>query len=170
MKIFLKITAVLLLLPVLFGCGAKEAYEVPDANGDGALTCTLEVRCDVLLENPEVLPKEKIGLVPKDGILLPSVEVTFTAGESAFDVLRRVLREEKIHFEYVDASAYDTVYIEGIGNIYEYDCGSLSGWMYSVNDVFPGLGCSSYILADGDAVSFRYTCDMGEDLGAERVQ
>jgi hypothetical protein len=80
-----------------------------------------------------------------------------------------VLREEKIHFEYVDASAYDSVYIEGIGNLYEFDCGPQSGWMYSVNDIHPGLGCSAYTLADGDVIQFLYTCDMGADIGAERM-
>ena len=81
--------------------------------------------------------------------------------------VRKLLREEKIHFEYVDASAYDSVYIEGIGNLYEYDCGPQSGWMYSVNGTYPGLGCSSYTLADGDVIVFNYTCDLGADLGAD---
>ena len=101
--------------------------------------------------------------------MLAATEVEFTGGESVFDVFRKVLREEKLHFEYVDASAYDSVYIEGIGNIYEFDCGPQSGWMFSVNDVYPGLGCSSYTLADGDVIVFSYTCDLGADLGAEKV-
>ena len=82
-------------------------------------------------------------------------------------MFRKTLREAKIHFEYVDASAYDSVYIEGIGNIYEFDCGPQSGWMFSVNEVYPGLGCSAYTLADGDVIVFSYTCDLGADLGAD---
>lgn len=35
--------------------------------------------------------------------------------------------------------AYNSAYIEGIGNLYEFDCGNLSGWMYSVNGVWPDL-------------------------------
>ena len=84
-----------------------------------------------------------------------------------FDIFRQTLRQEKIHFEYVDARAYSAVYIEGIGNLYEFDCGPQSGWMYFVNEVSPSIGCSSYTLADGDAVSFRYTCDLGADLGED---
>ena len=30
-------------------------------------------------------------------------------------------------------------YIEGIGNLYEFDCGSVSGWMYRVNGEFPKI-------------------------------
>ena len=159
-----KILMWLLALALLCGCSA--GADVPDINGDGRLTCTLEIRCDSLLTEKDRLAPEKAALVPEDGVLLDTVELEFSGGESVFDVFRRCLREEKLHFEYVDASAYDSVYIEGIGNIYEFDCGPRSGWMFSVNGIYPGLGCSGYTLADGDAVVFRYTCDLGADLGA----
>ena len=162
-----KVVVLVLALCILVGCGKINSANVKDANGDGKLTCTLEVRCDTLLGKLDQLPKEKAALVPENGILLETVEVEFAGGESVFDVFRKVLREEKIHFEYVDASAYDSVYIEGIGNIYEFDCGPQSGWMFSVNGVYPGLGCSSYTLADGDVIVFNYTCDLGADLGAD---
>lgn len=158
---------IMALTLALFGCGGRSTANVPDTNGDGKLTCTLEIRCDVLLDNMDQMTKEKAALVPENGVLLETVEVEFTDGNSVFDVFRKILREEKIHFEYVDASAYDSVYIEGIGNIYEYDCGPQSGWMYSVNGVYPGLGCSAYTLADGDVIVFNYTCDLGADLGAD---
>ena len=109
---------------------------------DGKLTCTLEIRCDTLLGSLDKLSEGKAALVPEDGMLLPVTEVEFTGGNSVFDVFRQTLKNQKIHFEYVDASAYDSVYIEGIGNLYEFDCGPQSGWMYSVNGTYPGLGCS----------------------------
>lgn len=156
------------LICLLCGCsGGAEKAQVPDSNGDGKLTCTLEIRCDTLLGRLDELDEGKEALVPEDGLLLAKTEVEFEAGESVFDVFRRVLREEKIHFEYTDAQIYDSVYIEGIGNIYEFDCGPQSGWMFSVNDIYPGLGCSAYTLADGDAIVFSYTCDLGADLGAD---
>lgn len=158
---------IMALTLALFGCGGRSTVNVPDTNGDGKLTCTLEIRCDVLLDNMDQMTKEKAALVPENGVLLETVEVEFTGGDSVFDVFRKILREEKIHFEYVDATAYDSVYIEGIGNLYEYDCGPQSGWMYSVNGVYPGLGCSAYTLADGDVIVFNYTCDLGADLGAD---
>ena len=167
MKRIAKVVVLVLALCMLVGCGKTNSANVKDANGDGKLTCTLEVRCDTLLGKLDQLPKEKAALVPENGILLETVEVEFTSGESVFDVFRKVLREERIHFEYVDASAYDSVYIEGIGNIYEFDCGPQSGWMFSVNGVYPGLGCSAYTLADGDVIVFNYTCDLGADLGAD---
>ena len=167
MKRIVKVMILVLALCMLVGCGKTNTAQVADTNGDGKLTCTLEVRCDTLLGELDQMTKEKAALVPENGILLETVEVEFSGGESVFDVFRKVLREEKIHFEYVDASAYDSVYIEGIGNIYEFDCGPQSGWMFSVNGIYPGLGCSAYTLADGDVIVFNYTCDLGADLGAD---
>ena len=169
MKRIVKVMILVFVLSMLCGCGKANTSKVADTNGDGILTCTLEIRCDTLLTQLDKVPAEKVNLVPEDGIMLAATKVEFTGGESVFDVFRKVLREEKLHFEYVDASAYDSVYIEGIGNIYEFDCGPQSGWMFSVNDVYPGLGCSSYTLADGDVIVFSYTCDLGADLGAEKV-
>ena len=167
MKRIVKMIVLMLALSMLFGCGKSNNTEVADSNGDGRLTCTLEIRCDTLLGNLDKMQAEKAALVPEDGVMLEVTEVEFSAGDSVFDVFRKVLREEKIHFEYVDASMYDSVYIEGIGNIYEFDCGPQSGWMFSVNEVYPGLGCSAYTVADGDAIVFNYTCDLGADLGAD---
>ena len=169
MKRFVTFIALAVTLVLLCGCGKSNGVEVADTNGDGVLTCTLEIRCDTLLENLDQLTKEKAALVPEDGTLLTVTEVEFTGGNTVFDVFRQTLREQKIHFEYVDASAYDSVYIEGIGNLYEFDCGPQSGWMYSVNGTYPGLGCSAYTLADGDVVVFNYTLNLGSDLGAEKV-
>ena len=169
MKRIVNVIVLILAVALLGGCGKTNTAEAADSNGDGKLTCTLEVRCDTLLGKLDQMTKEKAALVPEDGMLLQTTEIEFAGGESVFDVFRKVLREEKIHFEYVDASAYDSVYIEGIGNIYEFDCGPQSGWMYSVNGTYPGLGCSAYTLSDGDVIVFSYTCDLGADLGAEKI-
>ena len=161
MKRIMKICSLLLALLLLCGCEKANTAQVADANGDGKLTCSLQIRCDALLERLDQLPAEKAALVPEDGILLEVAEAEFTGGESVFDVFRRLLREEKLHFEYVDATAYDSAYIEGIGNLYEFDCGPQSGWVYSVNGVHQGIGCTAYTLADGDSIVFYYTCELG---------
>lgn len=155
------------LLSLLWGCSSRTPVSVPDTNQDGKLTCTLEIRCDTLLAHLQELPEGKAALVPPNGQILAATELSFQAGDTVFDVFRRVLREKKIHFEYVDATVYDSVYIQGIGNLYEFDCGPQSGWIYTVNGVHLGIGCSSYTLSDGDAIVFSYTCDLGADLGAD---
>lgn len=128
-------------------------------------TCTVSITCEVLLDNMDKLAQNKRPLVPEDGVLLPETQVMFAAGESAFDVLQRVCRENKIHMESSFTPLYNSAYIEGIGNLYEFDAGSLSGWMYTVNDWFPNYGCSRYQLRSGDVLRWVYTCDLGKDVG-----
>lgn len=128
-------------------------------------TCTVCISCTTILEDIDRLDAEKTDLVPADGVLLAPATVEFTEGESVFDVLKRVCRENKIHMEFSETPVYQSAYIEGIGNLYEFDCGEGSGWMYRVNGEFPNVGCSRYALADGDTVEWVYTCDFGADVG-----
>lgn len=132
---------------------------------NSVLTCTVSISCAAILENFDRLNAEKADLIPADGVLLAPTAVEFTEGESVFDVLKRVCRENKIHMEFSETPVYQSAYIEGIGNLYEFDCGEGSGWMYRVNGEFPNYGCSRYTLADGDTVEWVYTCDFGADVG-----
>lgn len=132
---------------------------------DTAHTCTISVRCDSILKNMAWLDPEKTELVPEDGVILPPTEVTFYEGESVFNLLVREMKKNKIHLEFVNAPIYNSAYIEGIHNLYELDCGELSGWMYQVNGWFPNYGCSRYALQPGDNVEWVYTCDLGVDVG-----
>lgn len=141
--------------------------EDPD-KGDGNLSCVLSISCETLVDN-DALQKNKRGLVPEDGYILVPEEVGFTEGETVFDVLYRETRERKIHMEYEKTPAYNSIYIEGIGNLYEFDAGPESGWMYRVNGVFPNYGCSAITVSDGDEVEWLYTCDLGRDVGCENV-
>lgn len=132
---------------------------------DVEYTCTISVRCDTILDNIDWLDKEKVELVPGDGIIFPVTEVTFYEGESVFNVLQREMKKAKIHMEFSSVPMYNSVYIEGINNLYEFDCGELSGWMYKVNNWFPNYGCSRYRLKEGDIIEWIYTCDLGVDIG-----
>lgn len=132
---------------------------------DRKLTCTLSVRCDTILNNMEYLDPEKVELVPADGVIFPASRVDFYEGESVFHVLLREMKMNKIHMEFVNTPIYNSAYIEGVNNLYEFDCGELSGWMYKVNGWFPNYGCSRYQLKDGDVVEWVYTCDLGRDVG-----
>ena len=57
--------------------------------------------------------------------------------------------------------------MEGIANLYEFDVGSFSGWMYKVNGWFPNYGCSRYQLKAGDVICWEYACDLGADVGCD---
>lgn len=128
------------------------------------LFCSLTVRCDTLLNNIEKVSPEKIPFIPESGIILPETELEFVEGETVFDVLEEELKKRGIHFEFSKVSMYDSCYIEGVGNLYEFDCGNLSGWLYRVNGQVLSVGCSQYQLKNGDKIEFLYTCNMGRDL------
>jgi len=99
-------------------------------------------------------------VLKEDGVLLDKTTVTMEENSSVYDLLTYVCTVNGIAIEY-----NGTNYVQGIGFLYEYDCGPISGWMYKVNGVFPRDACGDYILKDGDEVEWRYTCDLGRDLG-----
>ncbi len=141
--------------------------------------CTISITCAEIIKNENKLKSGKEAFIPSDGTILKSVTVEFEDGETVFDILCRVCetnsctdncqycRNGGIQLEYEYTPGYDNYYIEGIHQIYEKDCGSKSGWMYKVNGAFPNYGCSEYTLKVGDKIEFIYTCDLGEDIGAE---
>ena len=55
-----------------------------------------------------------------------------------------------------------SVYISGINNLDEFDCGGESGWLYYVNGKKPNVSCDSTKLKDGDKVVFSYTCSYNK--------
>ena len=152
-KRLLQLTAALLCAVILSACGGAPA--------DADYTCTVSISCATILDNMDQCAESKKELVPADGVILPPTEVAFAEGESAFDVLQRVCRDNGIHLESKFTPVYNSAYIQGIHNIYEFDVGKLSGWMYAVNDWFPNYGCSLYQVQDGDVIRWVYTCDLG---------
>ncbi|MDR2957180.1 MAG: DUF4430 domain-containing protein [Coriobacteriales bacterium] len=101
------------------------------------------------------------------GTILTTQTVEFTDGETVFDVLYRVCRANGIHMSSRFTPIYYSAYIEGIDNLYEFDKGPLSGWMYRVNGWYPNYGCSKYVLQNNDNIEWCYTCDLGRDIGGE---
>jgi len=142
--------------------GNEETDSVQDK--DIQLSCTMSVRCDGVFKNLEKLDKAKAELIPENGVIYAEQTVIFEEGESVFDVLLRELKENKIHLEFMITPIYNSAYIEGIGNLYEFDCGDLSGWVYKVNGSYADVGCSDYILNDGDKIEWVYVCDFNERI------
>lgn len=134
-------------------------------NSEKSYTCTFSIECSTILNNLDILDPDKLEMVPSGGTILSTTTVTFYEGESVFDVLQRVCRNSGIHMEASWTPIYNSAYVEGIHNLYEFDCGALSGWMYRVNGWYPNYGSSRYQLQQGDVVEWRYTCDLGHDVG-----
>ena len=152
----ISVLLVLVLCLSFLSCGKAEA---------GAYSCTLSVRCDNAIA-ADTLPPETAAILPADGVLLVDTAVAFSEGETVFDVLMRAARAAGLHLEFEKTPLYGGVYVEGIGNLYAFDGGELSGWVYAVNGDFPSVSASAYTLADGDTVEWMYTCDLGRDTAS----
>lgn len=94
------------------------------------------------------------------GTILSSTQTKLQAGDTAFSVLNRAL-PGKVEW----GGSGGNLYVQGIDGLRESDRGSESGWMYSVNGVFPNYSAGAYTLQPGDIVAWRYTLNLGADLG-----
>ena len=157
--LFISLIMLILCFSAVFGI---YKYNFKDVENYGY--CSLNVNCKTILNNMDRLNKDKFDIIPKDGIIYSNDKVLFKEGENVFDVLLREMKENKIHIEFSKTPGTNAVYIEGINNIYEFDCGELSGWQYTVNDEILNISADGYKINEGDVVEFVYTCDLGRDL------
>jgi hypothetical protein len=134
-------------------------------------TITVNIFIDVTLlnraGNRDRLRPELRRHVPANGLILAKTSVEVERGATAFDVLQAVTRANRIPMSFQGASAniYNSVYIQGINHIFEFDAGPRSGWMYSINGTFPNRGMSAVTVNNGDTIRMVYTLDLGCDLG-----
>ena len=128
-------------------------------NKNNEIRCTIDITCHHLVEQGDKLDANVKKYVPKNGVILSTVEVTVPQGSTVYDVLSQVCRSKGIKVDAEYTKIYETYYIKGIANLYEMQAGDMSGWMYTVNQVTPNVGCSSYTLKDGDVIHWIYTCD-----------
>lgn len=126
-------------------------------------TVTITIRCDTAVNNGMHLESKWSGIVPASGVILPVTTVEIEEGDTVFDVLSYVCSKYKIHMEYSGGTS-SGCYVEGINNLYEFDGGRWSGWMYCVNDWYPNYGCGVYFVKAGEVIEWNYTCDLGCDL------
>lgn len=91
-------------------------------------------------------------------------KVGMNEGQSVMDVLSEYCRNNGIQ-----VGIRGGTYVAGINNLYEFDKGAESGWLYRVNGVFPSYGAAQYAVQVGDTIEWMYTENMGKDVGAPQV-
>ncbi|WP_177245754.1 S-layer homology domain-containing protein [Paenibacillus sp. BC26] len=104
------------------------------------------------------------------GYVLQNTSFELQPGDTAWSVLKRSLDAKGISYKTEYYASFGSVYVQAIAGDGEFDHGRYSGWMYNVNGQYPGYGSSSYTLKDGDKVEWRYTTNLGKDLGASNSQ
>ncbi|MDI4649997.1 S-layer homology domain-containing protein [Cohnella hashimotonis] len=136
--------ALMLIVALAVCLAAPAAAAVTDANGAATGTVTLSVVGDA-----------------QRGTLLPATQVELRNGDTAYSVLERTL-PGKVK----SSGSGETLYVSSIDGLSELDLGPKSGWMYEVGGLYPAGSASMYRLKPGDSVVWRYTLDLGADVGA----
>ncbi len=98
-----------------------------------------------------------------EGDIISTTTIGLQNGDTAFSVLKRIANERGISIDYIGSGK--TLYVAAIDGLSEFDHGPSSGWMYSVNGNFPDYSSGVYELKDGDVLRWRYTTDLGADVG-----
>ena len=135
----------------------KETTKKPSKTTSKAKTvCYLTIECKSILDNMNKLKSGHEQFVPQNGIILGKTECEFKKGESVFDVLERTCSQKGIDLNARNTQYY--IYVAGINYLDEFDCGSASGWVYTVNSVSPNKSCGKYTVSNGDYIVFKYVC------------
>lgn len=126
-------------------------------------TVTVAINCQTAVDKGLDKQEKFKEVVPSNGIVLPPTKIEFKDGETVFDALKQVTRENNIQMQYEGSKG--NPYIKGINNLYEFDGGPISGWMYCVNKLYANYGSNETKLKNGDVIEWNYSCNMGKDLG-----
>ncbi|MBQ8540988.1 MAG: DUF4430 domain-containing protein [Clostridia bacterium] len=156
--VFLLLTAIL-----LYGAIKQSFDGIKDD-----ISVYLAIDCQTVYDNYNLLDPalKNTAYIPTDGIILKETEFKTEEGSTVLDLTKKACKSMDIQLEY--SQSPNDSYVQGINYLYEFSCGDLSGWMYSVNGEFVNVGCNSCILKDGDVVSWQYTCNLGKDLREEK--
>lgn len=117
-------------------------------------TCTLTINCTAVLDNMSSLKAGHEKYIPDDGYILSNKKITFSKGDTVYDVLKEACSENGIRL--TASSSSFGIYVSGINNIDEKDCGNKSGWTYLVNGKMPMVTCGKYTVNSGDEIEFSY--------------
>lgn len=108
------------------------------------------------------------------GTIIEETKVPYAQGDTIADVTLRLLDAKNIGYENSGTtksgfylSAIKNFVVDGVpyDRMAEFDAGSGSGWMITHNGVFIGAGASEFTVKEGDKVVWKYTCQLGADIG-----
>ena len=151
-----KIFAAILVFSILFLAGCQSGEIRIHEPGDGAVS-------DGKLIHIAIYGKGGAAIL-EDTAVYADYKKNITVADISADVCR------KLNVPIVISGIGPLGYVQGINNLFEFDDGPESGWLYSVNGKYQSAGCGSYALAGGDRVEWHYTLDLGKDLGAYNLE
>jgi len=101
-----------------------------------------------------------VSLAEEKEFILDLTMVELKENDTALGILKRLMKEHKIHME--TGGSGDLEYVKGIDNIYEFDAGPQSGWVFYVNNEMPLESAGKMKVKDGDMVDWVYITKWSE--------
>lgn len=153
-------TLIIFICFVFSSCTIKtteQYYNESNSENTDLIAVTFSIDCKKIVEN-------KLNSLQNDGIIIDKTEYHIPKNSSVYDLLIKAVKKNKIPIEIQgnELNKENSVYIEGIDNIYEFDYGELSGWIYLVNNQQILKSADKCILNDGDIVEWKYTLDLNK--------
>ncbi|MBQ9531119.1 MAG: DUF4430 domain-containing protein [Eubacterium sp.] len=118
--------------------------------------CYITIECKSILDNMNKLNEGHESFVPKNGIILDRTKCAISENNTVYDVLSSACGSNGIKL--TSRSTIYGIYVSGINNLDEFDCGQSSGWVYTVNSKSPPKSCEKYTVSSGDEIIFKYVC------------
>lgn len=132
------------------------------ADGNYTASCTFSVK-----GTSATINKNKVNIsidtyTVNNQSIIDLTAINYQDGDTVWSATKRLLDDKGITYTY---NSKKTGYVSEINGIKELDYGAESGWMYSVNGDYPDTGCGDYEISAGDTIRWRYTLNLGKDLG-----
>ncbi|MDD6189181.1 MAG: bacterial Ig-like domain-containing protein [Clostridiales bacterium] len=93
---------------------------------------------------------------------ISKTSITVPENSKVIDVMVKALGLAGIPYENPTGN-----YVSSIRGLSEFDNGTNSGWMYTLNDIHPTLGVNEQTVKNGDVIVFHYTDDYTVEQGSE---
>ena len=143
-------------------------YDISDDEIDGYVNISFT-------DNGKRVKGESNVTYPKAlGTIISSKRVPFTEGDTVADVTLRLLDAMDYSYQHTGTTK-SGFYLASIGDFTlkgisydtfgEFDAGSGSGWMITLNKTFIEYGASDFEVKNGDTIKWQYTCQLGADIG-----
>lgn len=122
--------------------------------------CYLSIECSAILDNMDNLKSGHDKYVPSDGYIIKNYKFEITGKETVYDVLKEACKDNgiKLTAKKTSTGKRMEIYVQGINNLDEKDCGKYSGWVYRVNGIAPAKSSSLYTVSSGDRITWSYKC------------
>ena len=125
----------------------------------------------VIVENTTFTEATASGKTPAWTGRKVDTDVSLNADSTMMSCIEAAIEKAGFTADIKDSS-YGGKYISGIAGLYEFDGGSGSGWMGTLNDWLTNMGFSNYAVSNGtlragDEIRVMYSRNGGKDIGGD---